>query len=356
MAIKPNPKQASRPLPAPVRRAQKQATPRDSFVAAPVAQSRLMKASRPVYRVMGSDGSVVVRHREYLADLLGYSAFTNLQFPINPGMATSFPWLSNVARSYESYHFRSLKFLYETEIATSSSGKVMLAVDYDAADAAPVSKVQMLSNHTSIPRPVWSEAVLSCDQADLAKCSKQLYVRSGSLASNLDIKTYDVGNLNVAFQGCSVTTVNGELYVEYEVELHTPQLDPTALALAGSLKITGASSVSKTAIFGVAPTYVGGLGATAVTNTITFTQPGQYLVSLLLTGTTLTDGSGSLGGTASAATLIGQYAIADATLGQSMVRVNVPDSGMTLSIDMSALAATVTASIARISSYAYASA
>jgi hypothetical protein len=39
-----------------------------------------------------------------------------------------------------------------------------------------------------------------------------------------------------------------------------------------------------------------------------------------------------------------------------MIRVNVPDSGMTLSIDMSALAATVTACIARISSYAYASA
>lgn len=192
---------------------------------APAAMMRVMRTGVP--DVSGSpyqgDGRVRIRHREYIADVAGSVAFAATGYAINPGIATSFPWLSNLAVNFESYLFRSLSFEYETQKSTATSGAVMLAVDFDAADAAPATKTALMTYHNAVRSAVWGECCYRSDGADLRKFGVQRYIRSAALAADLDIKTYDVGNLFVATQGEADTTAIGELYVVYDVELITPQ-------------------------------------------------------------------------------------------------------------------------------------
>lgn len=45
-----------------------------------------------------------------------------------------FPWLAPLASGYEKYRFRKLSFLFRSTAATTSSGLVYTAIDYDPSD------------------------------------------------------------------------------------------------------------------------------------------------------------------------------------------------------------------------------
>jgi len=68
------------------------------------------------------------------------------QYPINPGQASTFPWLSTIAKQYEKYVIERLAFIYKKEVSeyatAGQTGKVIMSVDYDAADAPPATKQQ----------------------------------------------------------------------------------------------------------------------------------------------------------------------------------------------------------------------
>lgn len=171
----------------------------------------------------------VVVHREFIQDVTASdSNFRNTTFSINPGLATTFPWLSAIAGRYESYLFRRLHFIYEPICPTTTPGAVMMAVDYDASDVAPTSKVVLMSYRGAVRSAPWNITRFDASRGDLRKFGVQRYVRNTSTPANTDVKTYDVGNLQLATQNTPATpTTLGELYVEYEVEFFTPQI-PTA--------------------------------------------------------------------------------------------------------------------------------
>lgn len=82
-----------------------------------------------------------IRHRELVASITGSAAFTVASnFSINPGLPASFPWLSVEAQGWEKYRFESLKLCYYTRTGTNVPGSLLLAADYDAADAAPATE------------------------------------------------------------------------------------------------------------------------------------------------------------------------------------------------------------------------
>lgn len=304
------------------------------------------------------DLRVRVKHREYVADIVGTLAFTDSVLPINPGLAPLFPWLSQIAQNFESYLFHELCFEYETQTATSNGGKVILSVDYDASDAPPTSKTQALQQRSKADGPVWENFRLNLDRQDLAKFGPQKYVRAG--AEPGDIKTFDIGNLSVITQNCSNLTGNGELYVCYDVELITPSIaNPTEQL---SERIQGGGTMTAT-LLGTAPTSFGapialGSGvpniAPSVGNMITFAQVGQYLLEAAVAGTGLT------GFTASAPVVAGgigslvfstleSLANAAATSLLSSFSVNVTNPGQQLSLVPGATA--VTSSEVRIAGY-----
>lgn len=198
---------------------------------APVAQALRTRNRGPSYLKAATSTGVRIRHREFLADIASSVEFAWDDFHINPGLHKTFPWLSAIANRFESYVFHDLRFVYEPAVSTSAGGSVMMAIDYDASDPGPETKPTLMAYKDAVRSAPWAQCVFHADRSDLHK-AKTSYVRGGSVASG-DIKTYDVGNLFIATQGQDATWNNtvGELYVEYDVELLTPQMNDYSSSL-----------------------------------------------------------------------------------------------------------------------------
>lgn len=257
------------------------------LVKAPAAQGFLVKSNPPQIRTMEgrSDGSVIVTHREYIKDIQGSATFVNTSQPIQPAIPIIFPWLSSIAARYEQYRFKKLHFCFETEKPTSSGGSLMMAVDYDASDAAALGKASLMSYYGAVRSPIWSECTFECDPRSLTGFGPRRFTRIGSLAGDQDIKTYDIGTFQIATQGCADASVIGELYVEYTIELYTPQIDFEAeLAQRGeSMSYTG----TRTAPFQVLTSALGNLPLFVNPLGFIFREPGSWWIMIFVTGTVI---------------------------------------------------------------------
>jgi hypothetical protein len=273
---------------------QPRSNPQKQRITAPVAITTVQKTRNPEITDRQKNGNVTVTHRELIGDIAGSVPFTVNQFSINPGLASTFPWLSSMASLYESYIFDSLEFEYSTSSSSTSNGKVMAAVDYDAADPAPLTKVAMASYEGYTSCSPWHDFVQRSAKQSLSK-SKSYYVRNGPLSANQDIKTYDVGNLFLCTQGNPDTSIVGELYVKYKVRLMTPQLITTGVGTSLSSRFnltTGAQPVM--AAGSSAPITATGLTGGAVTFTASAPYNGLLTLSGFVTGSpTAVDTTGS---------------------------------------------------------------
>jgi len=182
----------------------------------------------------GKRKSILISESEYISEI----AVANqpnfnvpLNLPINPGQASTFPWLSTIAKQYEKYCFKSLQFVYKPEVTqfnptSSAVGKVMLSCDYDAADSPPASKQQVEDTDPHADCMPYEKMTLILDPRECHKNSDAKFVRPAGLPGGNDIKTYDCGNLYVSNQGQTGNGVNlGELHVVYTVELSVPILE-----------------------------------------------------------------------------------------------------------------------------------
>jgi hypothetical protein len=265
---------------------------------APVAKSMTVKSAKPRQEAR-LNGDVMIRHREYIADIAGSVAFATTQFSINPGLSSTFPWLSSLAPRWESYRLEKLRLCYETEAASTALGTVLLSVDYDASDPAPTSKSQAMAYRSSVRSAPWSNCCHDSLREDLIK-KAPYFVRSGALSANQDVKLYDVANLFVCTQGQADTTVVGELYIEYDVLLMTPQLSDLSVGQSLYGEWSNAAG-SNAAPFG--NTELGNLqavlvstGTTTSVTAITFTNPFSGQLSYQVTGTGIS--TPAIGGTA----------------------------------------------------------
>jgi len=238
------------------------------------------------------NGDCHIIHREYVSDINASSGtpsnFSVTPFAVNPGQPSTFQWLSKVAANFESYKFNKLKFDYETEAPTSLGGTLMLTLDYDATDPAPVSKQQAMAYRGSVRSAPWTPCCHSSLHEDLSK-NKTYFVRPGSQPANTDIKLYDVGNLFVMSKG--VTTADaalGELYVDYDVMLMTPIYEPTPTIQYGGFVNSG-GTVSNANPLGTLPAAGPnnfGFSFDDASN-LTINQAGNYLLSFDSVGTVL---------------------------------------------------------------------
>lgn len=250
----------------------------------PAAMSRIMRTPVPMFTSdgKGGDGRIRVRHREYIADISGSANFSDRAFFINPGLSQTFPWLSGISTRYESYLFHMLRFEFETSVSTATQGTVILAIDYDAADAPAISKQQLLENRGAVRSAAWAPCQCVADFQDLTKFGVQRYLRHGALLANMDIKTYDVGRLEIGTQGMTGTAVVGELYAEYDVELMTPQIDQEIYDFSIA---SGGGGIALSTPFGDAPVRNGNGDVLALPGSLVFTRVGSYIIIHTATGT-----------------------------------------------------------------------
>jgi len=198
-------------------------------VNAPTAQSNRQTATAP--QTQQVPGGVRIRHSELLGSVLGSVAFTANRYVLNPGNSTTFPWLAPQAIQYERYKFRNLRFRYITRTATTTVGSVLLVPEYNALAPSPATEIVAANYQGSVEDVPWRSIDMVMDPAKMTPGGVPKFVRHNDEQTAQDLKTYDSG---LAFI-CTVEEVGtdaiGKLYVDYDVDLLTPQLE-TALASA----------------------------------------------------------------------------------------------------------------------------
>jgi hypothetical protein len=236
----------------------------------------------------GALKNIRIRHTEYLKDLYYIAVDGNIIIPINPGLAAVFPWLSGIAERFETYRFNALTFRYITAVSTTTDGAISLVPDYDAADDNTlVSKVKLFSYEDAARGPIWQNLNMNCSKSNLTKY-KERFIRNNTLSDNLDIKTYDVGNLIIVLTGVEANKFLGELWVEYDITLMTPQMEePETPMLFYAANFTESGVTKPFKQFGDNDTITTTLGSLKDTffkegiNTIGAKKAGHYLVDLV---------------------------------------------------------------------------
>lgn len=196
-----------------------------------VEKNSIMEGGMSPPQVVNSvdNGGTILRHREYIGDVLATTAFTVQKYEINPALQGTFPWLSAIAENYELYRMRGLIFEFKSlssdavlSTATNSAlGYVVMATQYNSLQPQFTSKMQM-ENHEFA-----NSSKPSCDFIHPVECKRsllpndELYTRDGDVPDGGDIRLFDLGQFCIATGGQqAVGGVLGELWVSYEIELY----------------------------------------------------------------------------------------------------------------------------------------
>lgn len=177
-------------------------------------------------------GGIVVRHREYIMDIAGSQSFTIDQLSINPGLVSSFPWLSTIASSFEEYRLRGLIYEFKSMSSdavlssgtNSALGTVIMATQYNSLmPIFPDKKTMENYEFANSSKP-------SCSFVHPVECKQsinpvqELYVRTGTPTTG-DLRLYDLGAFYIATQGQQADGgIIGELWATFEVEFFKPKL------------------------------------------------------------------------------------------------------------------------------------
>lgn len=193
-----------------------------------------MVGPAPTYNVLAGNppkfsstyATNIVCHREYLGDISGTTNFTNLQYPLNPGMSTTFPWLSQIAANYQQYRFHGLVFEFRpliTDFVTSGApGVVVMATNYNADQTAYASR-QIMENSEFAVSVKPTNALMHMVECNPDQTAMKLYnIRTTALPNNQDLRLSDLGLFQFATQSNPNNQNLGELWCTYCVEFFKP--------------------------------------------------------------------------------------------------------------------------------------
>lgn len=177
--------------------------------------------------------AVVIRHREYLFDLISSptaNTFLSQVISLNPGVFQTFPFLSQVASNFEEYAFEGLvvEFISTSGTAVGSNntalGTVVIASKYNAYGTFQ-SKADMESSMFCHSSPPCNSILhfIECDPSQ--SVHDTLYVRSNAVPAGQDARLFDLAETTIATTGMQGTNVNlGEIWIRYQVALLKPRL------------------------------------------------------------------------------------------------------------------------------------
>ncbi len=237
-------------------------------------------------QISASRDSCRIVHRELVAKLVGTVNFTVAQsLPLNPGMSSTFPWLSTQAAAWESYRFNRLRFCYFTRCSSATNGSVQLVPDYDAADPAPGSEIIASGYEDCQEAVAWKDFSCELRPQAMFPMGPKKFIRTSALSSNQDIKTYDAGNF-FATTADGTSTAWGLLWVEYDVTLYTPQTPSAGFVAAEHITASVPTSAAMTPSGVVTSGSTPLLSAVPTAEVVTFAAAGRYMVIYNATATT----------------------------------------------------------------------
>jgi hypothetical protein len=250
-------------------------------------------------RIITGNNMCNVRHKEFIGNVSGLNnqnfnqAFS---LALNPGLAATFPWLSVMAQNWQAYRFKKMRFMYFTRTGSTTVGSVILCPDYDAADGAPISEQVIDSYEDAKEDAPWKNVDCPLNSTSMHLMGPKKFIRLGNLSANQDIKTYDVGNMFIYTVDSASAASWGKLWVEYDVDLFTPQLPPGGSSFTQTAAINSAGGGRTGALpFGTAPVVFGNMqiivGSNGTNSTITLSNAvvgGEYSISTIDNGTVIT--------------------------------------------------------------------
>jgi len=259
-----------------------------------------MTGQQPAYNVLVNGSQVpqfdttratnVVCHREYLGDIIGTTAFNNTQYPLNPGISQTFPWLSSIAANYQEFKFHGIIFEFRpliTDYVTSGApGVVVLATNYNADVVNYTTKQQMENSEFAVSIKPTMPVIHGIECADDQTTIPHRYVRTGAVPTGQDLRLYDLGNFQFATQQNPVQDL-GELWVSYCVEFFKPIIGFDAGEIA-SAHATRASATNANPLGTVGVSIIGTLPITVTGTTVSWNaQSGiSYMVELFWSNVT----------------------------------------------------------------------
>lgn len=245
----------------------------------PMIKSNVLVNSTEVPEFGTQGRANVIHHREYLGDLITSptpGAFRRQTFTINPGLNTTFPWLSTIAQNYEQYKVHGMVFYFKTtsgeSVASTNTalGTVIMATDYNVNAAPYASKTEMENSQfaQSFKPSISAMHGIECAPSELPL--KNYYVRTGDVAASDSIKWYDLANFQIATQGFQAANVNiGEIWVTYLVEFFKPQIPRSIGGTIGSERIVRSSTTNTAPLGLIGFSVAGNLDVTVTSNSIT---------------------------------------------------------------------------------------
>jgi hypothetical protein len=252
--------------------------------------NKVMKGSDSVPAMHLNGQSIVVRHKEYLGEILGSEAFRVQQsFELNPGNSSTFPWLSGVAAHFQEYKIRGLVFHYVptsgNAVSTTNAalGSVMMQTSYRSNDLPPSSKVEILNEYCS------NEAVPSEPFAHPVECDPRenpfnvQYVRTGAVPTGDSKLLYDLGVTHIAVSGQQTTDkALGDLWVTYEIELKKPILESNVTSRSKSFSGECTGTLTASSYFNYPSSRNGALECDIEGRVLTFPKGavGRYMLTV----------------------------------------------------------------------------
>lgn len=187
----------------------------ESIVYAPISTSRVTRTDDRMntFRFSRKEFITTIRSDNDMLFKVAHSLV------INAGDSTTFPWLANIAKNFESYRFKRLRFYYIPRCATTTNGFVAIQPDCNPHDPPPSSEADMFQNEKCKSAAPWASFDVVFSQEMLNK-RKSYFTRP--LPVNADKDLYDVGNLFVC-NTLNATFSVGQLWVDYDVEFFTPE-------------------------------------------------------------------------------------------------------------------------------------
>lgn len=209
----------------------------DYVTAANSVKGNVLVNEGQIPQFVSSKDALRIKHREYIGDIISSSTagqFQVQQFAINPGVAGTFQWLSQVCGStFQQYRINGMVFEFRSMSAdalnstNTALGSVVMATDYDSADAAFTTKSQMENTEFGVSCKPSSCMLHAIECAKGQTSVSELYIRANAVPSGKDIRFYDMGQFYIATVGCQGTSVNlGELWVSYDITIFKAIVQP----------------------------------------------------------------------------------------------------------------------------------
>jgi len=192
-------------------------------VKVPAARNTNISIGAPQFN---SGGAFVVRHREYLQQIVATTAFSGTgRYIIQAGLVDNFPWLAQIAGSFETYCFKSLKYIFRAGCGSNTAASIYTATQYDPVDPEFASVDNIMTYAGARKSVPWNDFAIDCKLRGGKILGGKYFVRTDVLPSGQDPQTYDMGLFTISAVGVN-NALMGDLLVEYECHLYTPKTNP----------------------------------------------------------------------------------------------------------------------------------